>query len=191
MKLLKMVGRWKLGVAALAALGLSVLPASFNVPGVGTVEAYANNLTDLSGATVTVTASDFTNAEIDPASLTIALIEKGEDSVAEEDLKKLELTCLETIKDAGKYELGLDYKNSIEKGNLTSITGYEPIYVTINPKDISATDLAFADSSDSYAFTGKEITPAFSFTNTMNGTAGNKLVEGTDYTYTIQLQGRD
>ena len=33
---------WKLGIAAIAALGLSVMPAHFNVPGVGTVQAFAS-----------------------------------------------------------------------------------------------------------------------------------------------------
>ena len=83
MKLLKMVGKWKLGVAALAALGLSVLPASFNVPGVGVVQAFADDLTDLAGATVTVTAVDFKNAAYDPAAdLAIASIKKVQTQLA-------------------------------------------------------------------------------------------------------------
>ena len=48
---------WKLGIAAIAALGLSVMPASFKVPSIGTVEAYADpgsstTATDLGEATL-------------------------------------------------------------------------------------------------------------------------------------------
>ena len=46
----------KIGAIALTALGLALVPGDFNVPGVGTVEAYADPTTiDLTDATVSLT----------------------------------------------------------------------------------------------------------------------------------------
>ena len=55
MKHSKLLGKWKIGTIALAAVGLSLLPGNFNVPGIGTVEAFALEKTDLTNATVTLT----------------------------------------------------------------------------------------------------------------------------------------
>ena len=67
---------WKLGIAAIAALGLSVMPAHFNVPGIGVEQAFAAQKT---ATTFSVGNIKYTGAAITVDDLTVTLSDANGD----------------------------------------------------------------------------------------------------------------
>ena len=115
----------KIGAIALTALGLSLLPGNFNVPGVGSVQAFAGDtLVDLAGATVTVQPVNYKNAAYNPESdLTWTIKDDKDETMNAENKAKIKLTCAKEIKDAGTYELALAYAGS----DTTTVTNLDRV----------------------------------------------------------------
>ena len=184
----------KIGAIALTALGLALVPGDFNVPGVGAVEAFAaGNLTNLDGAEVTLQNASggdefvFKNNEFALGTdVQIKSIKSADnnDNVSAENLGKVKLTCTETIEDAGTYELGLAMV-TVDDDTLSNLDKCEKIELVVDKADIGRNNFALTSASGTYPYTGKDITPKFSFTNDLV-TSGGELVEETDYTCTIQ-----
>ena len=109
----------KIGAIALTALGLALVPGNFNVPGVGTVQAFASAVTDLSemsieATDVTITGGrsvDYTGQVIDPKITEIAFKETdNEDKTGTVDLNKVNLKWKQggsevSVLEVGTYDL--------------------------------------------------------------------------------------
>ena len=123
----------KIGAIALTALGLSLLPGNFNVPGVGSVQAFASEAVetgDLTGATVTIAGGATATYDKGVKNITIGSI-AGVDEDQNKTVKNantiFELVNADTgdIKNAGTYSLKLKVKSGQNTEN--KFTGFEDI----------------------------------------------------------------
>ena len=101
----------KIGAIALTALGLALVPGDFNVPGVGTVEAFAEDTVDLEGATIELNEATavYTGDVIAPGIKSVTL-KDGVTKVG--NISDLEVVCDEEIKDAKTYNVNVAAKSS-------------------------------------------------------------------------------